>query len=326
MSRRYFQQRGKFFDLAPEIRTNVDFRYLNLAEEGYPSLRSGIWDMDLILCRNVLIYLDEPTIAGVARRLMESLGETGWLFLGASDPPLADLVPCDVVTTGAGVAYRKPSGRRTGARVAPSPSRRRTAGAGTIHKQPPAPVAAPVAKPQPVPNVNPRTRGPSAQRTSLQHYQKRDYAAAVRTARSEIQHGDAEPERWIVLVRALANQGLLADARSECLQALARHPASAELLYLHSILLGADDLHEDAMAAARRAVYADRSLVMAHLALGSSLARLGHRAAALRSLRNAERLLAAMPPQAIVPAADGELARTVGERVRSQLRLLQEPA
>ena len=60
--------------------------YLNLAEDVYPSLFSGIWGMDLILCRNVLIYFDAETITRVARRLIDSLSTDGWLLLGSSDP------------------------------------------------------------------------------------------------------------------------------------------------------------------------------------------------------------------------------------------------
>src|SRR5690606_8318204 len=35
------------------------------------------------------------------------LSPDGWLFLGASDPQLSELTECQVVVTGAGVAYRR---------------------------------------------------------------------------------------------------------------------------------------------------------------------------------------------------------------------------
>ena len=64
----------------------VEFRYLNLIADNFPSPALGAWGMDLILCRNVLIYFDEPSIACVAAKLLDTLTDDSWLFLGASGP------------------------------------------------------------------------------------------------------------------------------------------------------------------------------------------------------------------------------------------------
>ena len=100
----YFVERGAELALSATIRAAVDFGYLNLAEDTYPSLATGVWGMDLILCRNVLIYFDSDAVAAVARRLLASLADGGWLLLGASDPMLINLVPCEVVVTRAGLS------------------------------------------------------------------------------------------------------------------------------------------------------------------------------------------------------------------------------
>src|SRR5690606_16802025 len=99
---------GNRYVLRPKFREAVDFRYLNLAEDIYPSLTTGIWGFDVILCRNVLIYFDRLTIARVAQRLIDSLAEDGWLLLGASDPAPSEESECDVVLTPSGRAYRHP--------------------------------------------------------------------------------------------------------------------------------------------------------------------------------------------------------------------------
>src|SRR5262249_23304972 len=65
------------------------------------------WGMDLILCRNVLIYFDADTVAHVARHLFASLAEGGWLITGPSDPPLGSAAPFDTTVTDAGVFYRR---------------------------------------------------------------------------------------------------------------------------------------------------------------------------------------------------------------------------
>jgi len=57
----------------------VTFAYLNLALDPYPALDTGTWGMDLIFCRNVLIYLDRQTVSSVAERLRRCLATDGWI-------------------------------------------------------------------------------------------------------------------------------------------------------------------------------------------------------------------------------------------------------
>ncbi len=128
---RYFRPSGTEYLLVPWVRERVRFEYHNLARDSYPSTSTGIWDMDLILCRNVLIYFDSDGVAEVARRLYRTLAPGGWLITGPSDPPLAEHVPLETVVTPQGVFYRRsvgpcrPSpGRDAGARkadAAPAP-------------------------------------------------------------------------------------------------------------------------------------------------------------------------------------------------------------
>ena len=67
--------------IAPELRSRLAFARLNLMDERYPV--DG--DMDLIFCRNILIYFDKPTQAKVLSRLCEHLRPGGHLFLGHSE-------------------------------------------------------------------------------------------------------------------------------------------------------------------------------------------------------------------------------------------------
>ncbi len=59
---RYFNDRGDRYELQERIRRKVDFRYLNLAADVYPSMHSDTWALDLVLCRNVLIYFSPEVI------------------------------------------------------------------------------------------------------------------------------------------------------------------------------------------------------------------------------------------------------------------------
>lgn len=67
--------------VVPEIRKKVSFKQMNLmdAELEVPH------KMDLIFCRNVLIYFDRPTQEKVIRKLCSHLKEGGFLFIGHSE-------------------------------------------------------------------------------------------------------------------------------------------------------------------------------------------------------------------------------------------------
>jgi chemotaxis protein methyltransferase CheR len=82
----YFIPRGREFEIVPAIRNLVTFAQLNLVEDAYPSLANNTAEMDLILCRNVLIYFNEATTRDVVGRLHGSLVEGGWLIVGHAEP------------------------------------------------------------------------------------------------------------------------------------------------------------------------------------------------------------------------------------------------
>lgn len=296
LARRHFHTRGKHFVLEPALRRAVDFRTLNLVSGEYPSIESGIWKMDLVLCRNVLIYLEPEAVTSVARRLIESLSPDGWLLLSASDPPLSDLVECETVVTAGGVAYRQ---RRAAA--APSvrdserhrglPVSRPLGPVAPARVRTPAPAPAAVRAPEPVPEI-------------------------LRTA-----------EDLRARIRSLADRGELAAAERECIAALEIFPMDAELTCLQATLfLAAGGDGREAAAAARRAIYLDRAFVLAHLTLAHALSRLEDRVGAGRALRNAVRLLAALPADQVVQGADGESAGQLLAAAKLQLRLLERVA
>jgi chemotaxis protein methyltransferase CheR len=67
--------------IVPELRRNVRFRYLNLMDQKYPVDR----DIDVIFCRNILIYFSKPIQDSVVSRLISHLRPGGYLIFGHSE-------------------------------------------------------------------------------------------------------------------------------------------------------------------------------------------------------------------------------------------------
>jgi chemotaxis protein methyltransferase CheR len=295
---RYFRREGDRWAVEPRFRKATAFRRLNLARDPYPSLASGVWAMDLILCRNVLIYFDARTVEDVARRLHDSLAEGGWLLTAPSDPPLWNLAPWENIVTPAGVLYR----RREAVAHASD--------AGPIVHAPPAdpPQDAPPALPiEAAAQKAPHRALPAAQDAlarARQALHEGDYPLAE--ALSSAHPGD--PEAWALRVRALGNAGDPAKAQHAAEEGAARHPHSPELHFLNAIFLLNKGRESRAIQALRRTIYLDRRLAVAHFLLGSILETQGRHAAARRAYRNARDLARGEPQDAALPLGDGERA------------------
>jgi chemotaxis protein methyltransferase CheR len=87
--------------LMPGVRTQVSFRRLNFMDDDF-GMRGP---MDVIFCRNVIIYFDRPTQARLINRLCSHLVPGGYLFMGHSETLSGLRVP--LVSAGP-MVYRKP--------------------------------------------------------------------------------------------------------------------------------------------------------------------------------------------------------------------------
>ena len=77
--RRHFSIEEQTMVARPELRARVRFEAQNLLDPRHPR------GVDLLLCRNVLIYFDAVRRAQVIARLSDALKPNGWLFLGYSE-------------------------------------------------------------------------------------------------------------------------------------------------------------------------------------------------------------------------------------------------
>jgi chemotaxis protein methyltransferase CheR len=91
--RRYFlfskdKSRGEV-RVVPELRRLTHFMRMNLMDASYPVDR----DVDVIFCRNVLIYFDRETQGRVVERLASHLRPGGYLMVGHSESMVHSVVP-----------------------------------------------------------------------------------------------------------------------------------------------------------------------------------------------------------------------------------------
>jgi chemotaxis protein methyltransferase CheR len=300
----YLERDGDSYRVPQAIRRRVVLRPLNLAFDAYPSFATGTWGMDLILCRNVLIYFDADTVRTVACRLHDSLADGGWLITASSDPPAAAAAPFETVVADGGVFYR----RRGGA--VPPPCE---AAVSLPEVDEPA-ASAPGSPDSEIPTTPAPVLSTDDARAA---FARGEYGRAAALTRDCGGGADLAG----LHVRALANLDTAAAERA-CAAAVQRHPLSTELSYLHVLLLLELRRDEEACRAVRRVLYLDGSLAMAHFTLGSILRRQRDLAGARRAFRNARDLCAACPPSQPLPLSDGEEAGRLAAAADAQLAQL----
>ena len=307
----YLQVAGKEYRLTEKIRRRVIFEHLNLARDTYPSLVSGTWGMDLILCRNVLIYFDRETIRQVALRLYQSLAPGGWLIAASSDPPLWQDAPFEVrACADKGLVYRRSSKEMPCEPEAPAreqPEEKFGEPEITAREQSPE-------VPVPIPALALRTPKRDQAR---QAFAGGDYPAAVRMLED-----DSAEEAILLRVRALSNLDV-ALAEQACAKETTRYPLSAEFHYVHAVLLLNLGRAAEAARALRRVLYLDRTLAVAHFTLGTVLRGLGEKQGARRAFRNACDLCSQRPADELLPLGEGESAGRLAELAAFELSLLE---
>lgn len=314
---RYFSAAGREFALAKPIRERARFEYHNLALDTYPSLTSGIFGMDLILCRNVLIYFGQSAIRLVARRLYESLNEGGVLVTASADPPLQGMAPFKVLRSEAGIVYTK--GRAGLARQHEVVKQ-----AGMTTAWPVTDVEVPRKswrKPASESSIRPESRTVPLLKPGIGSVQQ-DLGKGNYLGVLEMVRGRTDVEGTVLRVRALANVAGAAAAAEEAGRGMVQHPLSVEIAFLQAVLLAGAGRYAEAVITARSVLYLDRSQPAAHFVLGASLWNCGDLDGARREFRNARDLAATLPAGEIVPFTEGEAAGRLAQGAAAQLAML----
>lgn len=79
---KYFSKSGENYILSSEIKKDVQFKNINLIDE---KVTKTIKNVDVIFCRNVLIYFDDKAKKKVIANLYDSMKQNGYLFIGTSE-------------------------------------------------------------------------------------------------------------------------------------------------------------------------------------------------------------------------------------------------
>ena len=284
---RYFAREQDQFVLDARIRAMSEFRRLNILDS---DATRQLGSMDLVLCRNLLIYFDEPSRHRAQEVLRESLNAGGVLMMGHAES-LPQPPPGLILDNHNDVYfYRSPDPTLNPAsgRARPNRSARLTTQSSSLvpivrsrhsHRQRPLAAAPTRSRPQVVP-----TTGKGQPERWSELLAREDWRALLT---------GCEPDAWrdpiACCFTALALQGLGRAIATAALlaEAVTRFPTSAEVHYLTGIERQDHGAHAAAVISLRRALYLRRDFPEAEFHLGLLFRQLADHTRATRHFERA---------------------------------------
>ncbi len=339
---RFFREVAGTFEVQPFVRKLVEFATHDLVRDAFPD-GDRLRDIDLLLCRNVFIYLKSEVTAAIVRRMERTLRNGGYLVTGHGE--LTD---------------RRPAGLRT--RVFPASIVYHKSTEDDDHKPPPAPrqaersaapppqpraFTAPLASRPPAARlpilVDPPPESPSAGAAvpTMPEQEASDPLAHAREllreghAAAAIESGDsgggledfhrrnpADLDAACLLARAYANLGEHEAAGLVLGTILERHPFSVRGYFLMAQIAEEQGDLVRAMDLLKRAIYVDAAYLPAYLELGLLYRRAEDPLRARRMLASAAELLKRLSPETEIEEYDGQHAAALSELVVGHLETL----
>jgi len=297
---RYFTGRkdGRY-EILPRIRKMVAFSYLNFADDVYPSLSNNTGAMDIIFCRNVLMYFTSQRAKQVVGNFHRALVDGGWLIVSPAEASNTLLPSFAPVEFPGAVLYRKSADAALS--VSPVSGSKQEESISWERSPEIVEVAAPATP----------------------------HDAALFSVPEPVQKLAAQPdEREIpsLMTRNCANQGRLDEALEWCERAIAADKLNPTHHYLLATILQEQGRHDTAIQSLMRALYLDPDFVLAHFALGNLHQSQGRYRQAQRYFENTLLLLRRHPPEETLPQADGLTAGRLAEIASALLESLPQAA
>lgn len=313
LKKEYFRRKedGRF-EIHPEIRKMVTFAYLNLAKDIYPAPLNNTNAMDLIFCRNVLMYFIPERAGMIAQNLYCSLVDGGWLIVGASELSHQTFSQYTSVHFSEAISYRK------GFQESPLPPALHLESLPHQEDLLQLPSSA-FAKVEEEPLPSPFCKGENAPSIIKPPLTEKAYAEALKP--SLLEDDEGSPSDLALSVRTLANQGKLAEALEACDAAIAANKLDTELHYLRAIILQEQNREVEATASFKAALYLEPNFVPAHFALGNLLLYRGNRRAAKKCFNNVLALVSACRREEILPGSEGLTAGRFREIINATMQV-----
>lgn len=277
----------------PRLRRRIRFVQHNLLRSAYPDPANAICNLDLVLCRNVLIYFNRASAHQVVQRLQACLAPGGWLITGPSDPLVPAAQGCETVVTAAGVMYRRKTTGEADSNVEAWSDKNARQDAEQV-------------------------LGPTPSYSGWSELTAQSVVPRHSSADAPAPKMGKKATRLTEMPQSGAD---VAQVKGQGAVKVAEDPGVHFDDGLQAVAAGRLD---DAVAAFRKALYLDDSLIIVQLNMAVALERQGRHEDARRACQNAYRLAASQPADTLVALVKDMTAGEIMVIARKQIARLTQ--
>ncbi len=313
---RYFQKTGSGWQIDEKIRKMVSFTQLNLAEPEFSSQLNLNRNLDVIFCRNVLMYFSPTLIRQVGLNFYDALRPQGWFITSAVELNDGLFPEFTKVQFNKSIVYRKtihkqvvPKQISYSDNVAVKPTR-----TDFLLKNKKKISTKPQKAQQPLGKVAEVDPIEIANRL----FRKGQYAECALLCRSEMSKLGYRQEWQRLLARSFANMGKLDEALEGCSEMLEHNRLDADTYYLMATILTEKEETAEAVKALNLGFYIDPDHLMSHLLMAGILRRMGNVTAATIHQKSIKRILAGLESQVVLDDTEGLTVGRIMEMVELQ--------
>jgi chemotaxis protein methyltransferase CheR len=295
----YFRNLGKErFEIVPRIKEMVTFRNLNLTEDLFPSFTNDTHAMDIIFCRNVLMYFTDEWVTRISKNLYKSLNKDGWFVVASCELSSYVFPQFTPVNFKDAIVYRKGDKILNGITDQPVLSLHSVTLKNTVTV---------------VDKANPYIVSDHIVEQS-EPLLSIDLKVEHIVAAKPLKVGDISS-----MILKLANLGQLREALSLCNEGIAKDKLNIGLYSLRASILQELDMHNDAIASLKQAIYLDPNFIMGHFALGNLFVRQNKTSIARMHFKNVLDLISNLENDEIIPGSDGLSVKYINDIVKGNL-------
>ncbi|HEY74458.1 MAG: hypothetical protein DRJ03_05870 [Chloroflexi bacterium] len=318
----YFHRRGKRYELVSEVRRMVTFAQLNLAEGVYPAYETNTTLMDLILCRNVMMYFPEPVTRQIVERFYQALTDGGWLIVGHAEHSLITYQRFQTHNYPNAILYRRADHSSFLPKdwhwlILPPPKEEKPAAPTLATPLDTQPISqSPPGLPQ---NGQPNDSDPIEKACDLLNY---GHSARARDLLLKaIEQNPRHAPTCALLGQAYANLGYWQEAEYWCRQATRMDKLALKAYYTLALVLQHQEQLDSAITAMKKVIYIDRHNVLGHFGLAHLYHNNNQLPQALKSLNNAYHLLNGRSEEKVIPDSGGITTASLRETIVRQQQL-----
>jgi chemotaxis protein methyltransferase CheR len=307
---KYFVAHGKEWEVVQEIKKMVTFARLNLADDSYDVATSNSGQMDLIFCRNVLMYFTPEKACAAGLRFFNSVVDNGWFISSQVELSEEYFSPFKRVNFGNGIFYQKAP------KLASTNSfnffdTKLAENEESIKHIPKKNTA-----PKPIPNlIYKESKSPE---TAIAHdpeklFGQGQYQQCADQCLKIFHKTPDDVKNILLLIKSYANIGRLEDAKVWSVKLIATQKVSAESYQFIATIFSELGDYASAESALKKSLYLDHNNVSALFAMGNVMNRQDKKHGASRVFKNASEILESMDHDAPIPGFEGLTAGRVKE-------------